>query len=114
MKVKDALKITDSFTKTKKMPGLSYSLPAWECKTGAKLVKVPGSVCAGCYAMKGNYTRFPEIKKSQYKRLRGIDLEPQTDDSVEKEYTLTQGEADNWDDNSIGKSFNPSFDDEIN
>ena len=53
-------------------------------------------------------------KKSQYKRLRGIDLEPQTDDSVEKEYTLTQGEADNWDDNSIGKSFNPSFDDEIN
>ena len=53
-------------------------------------------------------------KKSQYKRLRGIDLEPQTDDSVEKEYTLTQGEADNWDDNSIGKSFNPSYDDEIN
>jgi hypothetical protein len=26
VKVKDALKITDSFTKTSKMPGLSYSL----------------------------------------------------------------------------------------
>jgi len=72
MKVKDALKITDSFTKTKKMPGLSYSLPAWECKTGAKLVKVPGSVCAGCYAMKGNYTRYPAIKAAQYRRLDAI------------------------------------------
>jgi len=72
MKIKDALKITDSFTKTKKMPGLSYSLPAWECKTGAKLVKVPGSVCAGCYAMKGNYTRYPAIKAAQYRRLDAI------------------------------------------
>ena len=34
MKVKEAIKITDSFTRTSKMPGLSYSLPAWECKTG--------------------------------------------------------------------------------
>mgnify|MGYP003667920413 CR=1 FL=1 len=72
MKVKEAEKITDSFTKTSKMPGLSYSLPAWECKTGAKLVKVPGSVCAGCYAMKGNYTRYPAIKAAQYKRLASI------------------------------------------
>ena len=59
-------------TRTSKMPGLSYSLPAWECKTGAKLVKVPGSVCAGCYAMKGNYTRYPAIKAAQYKRLASI------------------------------------------
>ena len=36
MKVKEAKKITDSFTKTTKMPGLSYSLPAWECKTGSQ------------------------------------------------------------------------------
>ena len=54
------------------MPGYAYGLPAWECKTGAKLVKVPGSVCAGCYALKGNYARYPEIKKSQYKRLASI------------------------------------------
>jgi hypothetical protein len=27
MLIKDAIKITDSFTKTSKMPGLSYSLP---------------------------------------------------------------------------------------
>ena len=48
MKVKEAIKITDSFTKTSKMPGLSYSLPAWECKTGSKLRKIKGSVCSMC------------------------------------------------------------------
>ncbi|HIG23216.1 MAG TPA: hypothetical protein EYQ28_12145, partial [Henriciella sp.] len=36
-KVSDAVKITGSMTRTSKMPGLSYSLPAWECQTGAKL-----------------------------------------------------------------------------
>ena len=46
MKVKEAKEITGSLTRTSKMPGLSYSLPAWECKTGAKLRKIPGSVCA--------------------------------------------------------------------
>jgi len=40
MKVKDAKKITGSMTKTKKMPGLSYSLPAWACIVGKKLRKV--------------------------------------------------------------------------
>ena len=59
-------------TRTSKMPGLSYSLPAWECKTGAKLVKIPGSVCSGCYAMKGNYTRYPAIKAAQYVRLEAL------------------------------------------
>ena len=54
------------------MPGLSYSLPAWECKTGAKLAKIKGSVCNGCYAMKGNYTRYPAIKAAQYVRLKAI------------------------------------------
>jgi len=59
-------------TRTKKMPGLSYSLPAWECQVGAKLRKVPGSVCAGCYALKGNYTRYPAIKAAQYYRLQSL------------------------------------------
>ena len=72
MKVKEAIKITDSFTRTSKMPGLSYSLPAWECKTGSKLRKVKGSVCASCYALKGNYTRYPAIKAAQYRRLEAM------------------------------------------
>ena len=70
MKVKEAKQITGSMTRTSKMPGLSYSLPAWECKTGAKLAKIKGSVCNGCYAMKGNYTRYPAIKAAQYVRLK--------------------------------------------
>ena len=54
------------------MPGLSYSLPAWECKPGSKLRKIPGSVCASCYALKGNYTRYAAIKQAQYRRLEAM------------------------------------------
>ena len=72
MKVKDAVKITGSMTRTSKMPGLSYSLPAWECQVGAKLRKVKGSVCSGCYALKGNYTRYPAINAAQYYRLQSL------------------------------------------
>ena len=49
-----------------------------------------------------------ENKKSEYKRLRGIDLEVEPQE--EKEYTLTVGDTEEWDDNSIGKSFNPDYD----
>ena len=63
-------RVTDSYTS--KMPGLSYSLPAWECKTGSKLRKIKGSVCASCYALKGNYTRYKAIKAAQYVRLKKL------------------------------------------
>ena len=72
MKVKEAKEITGSLTRTSKMPGLSYSLPAWECKTGSKLRKIKNSVCASCYALKGNYTRYPAIKAAQYVRLEAL------------------------------------------
>ena len=72
MKIKDAKVITDSLTRTSKMPGFSYSLPAWACKTGQKLAKIPGTPCYGCYAMKGNYARYPAIKRAQYRRLDAI------------------------------------------
>ena len=72
MKVAEAKIITGSMTRTSKMPGLSYSLPAWECQTGAKLRLVPGTPCHGCYALKGNYIRYPAIKKAQYYRLDSL------------------------------------------
>ena len=72
MKIKEAKQITGSLTRTSKMPGLSYSLPAWECKTGSKLRKIKGSVCASCYALKGNYTRYKAIKAAQYVRLEAL------------------------------------------
>ena len=38
-----------------KMPCPSINLPAAACVTGAKLAKVPGTTCHGCYALKGRY-----------------------------------------------------------
>ena len=72
MRVKEAKLITGSMTRTTKMPGRSYSLPAWECKTGSKLRKVKNSVCSMCYALKGNYTRYKAIKAAQYVRLDSL------------------------------------------
>ena len=72
MLTKDAKKITQSLTRTSKMPGLSYSLPAWACQTGSKLRKIKGTPCFNCYALKGNYIRYPKIKEVQYKRLDSI------------------------------------------
>ena len=72
MKVKDAKAITGSMTRTSKMPGLSYSLPAWECQTGSKLWDNPTSPCFYCYAKKNNYVRYPAIKAAQYRRLDAI------------------------------------------
>jgi len=70
---RDAINIAGSCTKTTKMPSDSYSLPARECITGSKLVKIKGSVCHGCYALKGNYHRFAKtIEPLQYKRLESI------------------------------------------
>ena len=72
MKEKDAVKITGSMPRTKKMPGLRYSQPAREWQSGSKLRLVKGTPCYGCYALKGNYTRYPAIKKAQYYRLNSL------------------------------------------
>ncbi len=58
-------------SKPSKMPGFAYSLPARECKTGSKLRAVEGSVCHGCYAMKGRYV-FPKVQAALYRRLESL------------------------------------------
>jgi hypothetical protein len=63
--------IVGGLTATSKMPESSYSISAFKCITGSKLALVPGSVCAGCYALKGMY-RFPNVKDAQAKRLRNL------------------------------------------
>ena len=52
--------------------------------------------------------KYFEDKKAQYKKLRGVDLEVQAPE--EREYTLTQGEADEWDPTTIDRSFKPAYD----
>ena len=71
MKVIDALKITGSLSKPSKMPGPAYNLPAYKCITGQKLAKVPGSVCFGCYALKGRY-RFRAGTSAMERRLEAL------------------------------------------
>jgi hypothetical protein len=60
-----------SLSAPSKMPCHGYSLPASACKVGAKLVKVNGSTCSKCYALKGNYT-FPSVRASLNRRLEAI------------------------------------------
>ena len=68
---KEAKEITGGLSKPSKMPGPAYNLPAWACITGAKLALVPGTVCHGCYAMKGRY-RFSNVKSALARRLEAL------------------------------------------
>ena len=68
---KEAKKITGGLSKPSKMPGPAHNLPAWKCITGVKLQAVKGSVCAGCYAMKGRY-RFKNVREALDRRLAAL------------------------------------------
>ena len=68
---KQAREITGGLSKPSKMPGPCFNLPASRCITGAKLVKIPGSVCAGCYALKGRY-RFGNVQKALERRRQAL------------------------------------------
>ena len=71
MKTSEAWSLVGGLSKPSKMPGWAYGLPAKECKTGSKLVKIKGSTCHGCYALKGCYV-FKVVQAAQYKRLESI------------------------------------------
>jgi len=70
--LKKALETVEGFTITSKMPSSSYSLPANKCIKGSKLRQIKGTVCSGCYALKGNYVRYPKIVEAQERRLLSI------------------------------------------
>lgn len=75
MLVKEAQEIighASGLGKPSKMPGHATSLPASECNVGSKLRKIAGSVCAGCYAFRGNYGT-PSVQKGLHRRLAAID-----------------------------------------
>ena len=71
MKTSEAWSLVGGLSKPSKMPGWAYGLPAKECKTGSKLVKIKGSTCHGCYALKGCYV-FKVVMAALYKRLESI------------------------------------------
>lgn len=73
--VNDAKAILKTFTgglgAAGKMPCMTYSLDAKDCKRGSKLAKVKGTVCEGCYGFRGNYN-FPAVTTAQESRLNKI------------------------------------------
>jgi len=57
-------------TEARKMPCPSFSLPAGESCPYA--LYGPGSVCADCYAKKGNYLRYPATTRAQRARYKWV------------------------------------------
>ena len=71
MKVSEARAAVGGLSQTSKMPCKSWGISAKACKTGGKLAKVEGTVCHGCYALKGAYV-WPVVEKAHAKRLEAI------------------------------------------
>ena len=68
---KEAKQVTGGLSAPSKMPGPAFNLPASQCITGSKLVKVRGSTCSGCYALKGRY-RFKNVQAALNRRLEKL------------------------------------------
>jgi len=68
-----AHEIHGGLTQTTKLPCKSYSLPTIACRTGFKMRAIAGSICADCYAEKGNYRKYQHnIEPAQHARLVSI------------------------------------------
>ena len=61
MNIKQATDNVGGLSSPGKMPGYGWSISALRCNVGSRLVDVDGSVCEGCYALKGRY-RFGNVK----------------------------------------------------
>lgn len=65
--------LAGTVTQTSKMPCKSYSLPTVACKTGYKMAQIKGSICADCYANKGNYVQYANnVEPAQHARLDAV------------------------------------------
>lgn len=67
----EATEICGGLSAPSKMPGYGYSIPAAECKTGAKLRQHAGTICAKCYAHKGQYT-LECVRKALQRRFKSL------------------------------------------
>ena len=69
----DAKATCGTLSQTTKMPCKSNSLPTEACITGYAMAQIKGSICATCYADKGNYARYANnIKPAQFARLDSV------------------------------------------
>lgn len=73
IKTIDAKATCGTLSQTTKMPCKSNSLPTEACITGYAMAQIKGSICATCYADKGNYARYANnIKPAQFARLDSV------------------------------------------
>ena len=73
MNKKQAHEVHGGLTQTTKMPCQSYSLPTIACITGFRMREIANSICAMCYADKGNYRKYQNnIEPAQHARLESI------------------------------------------
>ena len=72
-KVGEAKEYAGGISNPSKMPCESTNLDAKICNVGGKLRLVTGSVCNGCYALKGNYVKYAKnIDPAMARRLEAI------------------------------------------
>lgn len=71
MRTKELETIVGGLSSPSKMPGFGYSISAHDCITGSKLRLVKGSVCSGCYALKGRYA-FPMVQNALDRRYKSL------------------------------------------
>lgn len=73
MTLAEARRIAGSLGFPSKMPGTSYALPAAACIAGARLARIPDSICSACYALGGKASyQMPRAAIGQQRRLVGI------------------------------------------
>lgn len=72
MTVKEAEAIAGRLGHPSKMPGYSYGISAQRCITGGKLVNIPGSVCASCYARTNWYRSWKPLLQGHQRRWDGL------------------------------------------
>jgi hypothetical protein len=87
--LKQAKQIAGTLSNPSKMPGFGYGLPAEKCNVGARLAQIADSVCAKCYALRGNY-QYENVKKSLLYRLESL-MHPYWVDAMVYQITVYSG-----------------------
>lgn len=106
MTTKQAEAVAGSLTKTSKMPGASYSLPAKMCPTFHAYRGCPEKVCAHCYATRGRYMfkNVTDAQKRRWKALEDPGWEDAMDVLIKASRRLKNGEWFRWHDSGSVKN----------
>ena len=73
MKIKELEKKIGTLSNPSKMPSYAWGISAKRCITGAKLAKIPGTICNKCYALKGHYA-FKNVFDAHERRRKAIEM----------------------------------------